>query len=132
MNPAAPSPAGIVESLRALADLALASARDRLALLAVEWEEERRRLIQTLVWVSAAIFAGVMAIAFASLTLVYVFWDTARVAVLAGLAGFYGLMLALIVIGLRRMSARQARPFSATLAEIEEDRRCLRPEHSRT
>lgn len=125
MKPAASAPAGIVTSLRLLGDSLLADARDRVALFALELEAERHRLIQALVWISAVMFSGVMVLAFASLTLVYLFWDTARIAVLAGLTGFYGLMFVVLVVGWRRMAARQPRPFAATLAELEEDRRCL-------
>lgn len=131
MNPAAPTPPGIVGSLQALGEVLLAHARDRVALLALEWEEERHRLLQTLVWIGAAMCTGVMVLACASLTLVCLFWDTARIAVLAGLTGFYALMFAAIVVALRRISARQPRPFAATLAELDEDRQCLRPGQAR-
>ena len=96
-----------------------------MALLAVELEEEKFRLIQTLVWISAAMFTGVMALTLASLTLVYLFWDSARIAVLAALAGFYALLFIFVMAWLRRTVARQPRPFAATLSEIEEDRRCI-------
>lgn len=46
----------------------------------------RVRLIQTVVWISAAIAKWVMALAFASLTLLCIFfWDRARLTVPVGL-----------------------------------------------
>lgn len=67
-----------------------------------------------------------MAVTFASLTLVYLFWESARLAVLGGLAGFYAAALVAIIIAFRRFLARQPQPFAATLQEIKEDRACIR------
>ena len=103
--------------------------RDRLELLSLEVQEEKFRVIQTLIWISAAILLGTLALAFASLTLVYLFWETARLAVLAGLTGFYLAATIGIVVGLRRFLSRQPRPFAATLEEFEQDHECIRKEH---
>jgi len=126
MEPATPASAGFLHSLRALGDGLLASAQDRLELLSVELQEEKFRLIQTFVWISAAVFTGMMAITFASLTLVYLFWASARLAVLGGLAVFYAAALVAIIIAFRRFIARQPSPFAATRQEIGEDRACIR------
>ncbi len=84
----APSP-GLVDSLRSLGDGLIASVQDRIALFAVELQEEKFRLIQIFVWISAAVFTGMMTVMFASLTLVYLFWETARLALLGGLTLLY-------------------------------------------
>ena len=126
MEPASPDSAGVLSAVRALADGLLAGAQDRLELLAVELQEEKFRLIQIFVWISAAIFAGVMAITFASITLVYLFWESARLAVLCGLTLIYAGALVAVVIAFRRYLARQPRPFAATLEEIKIDRSCIR------
>ena len=116
-------------SLRALGDGLMASVQDRLELLSVELQEEKFRLIQTFIWISAAVFTGMMAITFASLTLVYLFWESARLAVLGGLTGLYAGTLVAIVVAFRRFLARQPKPFAATLQEIREDRACIRSEN---
>jgi len=122
-----PASTGFVTALRALGDGLLASGQERLELFSIELQEEKFRLIQVFIWISAAVFTGMMAVTFASLTLVYFFWESARLAVLGGLAIFYaGIMLA-IIIAFRRYRARQPVPFAATLSEIEEDRGCIRP-----
>jgi uncharacterized membrane protein YqjE len=126
METATPGPAGFLSSFRALGDGLLVTVQDRLELFSVELQEEKFRLIQTFVWISAAICTGMMAITFASLTLVYLFWDSARLAVLGGLAIFYAGALVAIVIGFRRFIARQPSPLSATRQEIGEDRACIR------
>jgi len=128
MEPATPASAGFLHSLRALGDGLLATVQDRLELFSVELQEEKFRLIQMFVWISAAVFTGMLAVTFASLTLVYLFWDTARLAVLSGLTVFYAGALVAIIIALRRFIARQPQPFSATREEIGEDRACIRNE----
>lgn len=121
-----PGSTGFVGSIRSLADGLLASAQDRLELFSVELQEEKVRLVQTFIWISAAVFTAMMAATFASLTLVYLFWDSARLAVLGGLTLLYAGLLAAIVVALRRYLARQPAPFAATLHEIGEDRACIR------
>ena len=117
---------GFIASFRTLGDSLLAGVQDRLELFTVELQEEKLRLIQTFIWISVAVFTGMMAIAFASLTLVYLFWESARLAVLGGLTVFYAGTLVAIIIAFRRFLARQPHPFAATLHEIGEDRACIR------
>src|ERR1700690_2837263 len=102
-----PAHAGFVGSLRSLGDGLLASVEDRIELFSVELQEEKFRLIQTVIWICVAVFAGMMAITFASLTLVYLFWESARLAVLGGLAVAYAAAFAAIVVAFRRFLSRQ-------------------------
>ena len=69
---------GLLGSLRGLADGLIEGVRDRLELFALELHEEKFRVIQLFIWISAAIFSAILAITFASLTIVYLFWDTAH------------------------------------------------------
>ena len=123
--PPAESP-GFFGSLHALGDALVASVQDRLELFSVELQEEKYRLIQTFIWISAIAFSGMMALTFASLTLVYLFWDTARLAVLEGLTLLYAGVLAALIFSFRQYLRRQPRPFAATRQEIAEDRACIR------
>jgi len=127
MEPATPAPAGYLGSLRSLGDGLLAGVQDRLELFTTELQEEKFRLIQTFIWISAAVFSGMMAVTFASLTLVYLFWESARLAVLGGLTMLYAGALLTILVAFRRYLARQPSPFSSVLHEIREDRACIRP-----
>jgi uncharacterized membrane protein YqjE len=112
--------------LRTLADSLVGSVHDRLELLGVEVQEEKFRLVQSLLWISAAVFAGAMMLGFASLVLVYLFWDGARLAVLGGLTLFYATMLTAVVIGFNRWRALQPKPFAGSLQELKDDRSCIR------
>jgi uncharacterized membrane protein YqjE len=116
---------GILGSLRTLGGSLLATVQDRIELFSVELQEEKFRLIQLFTWISAAVFAAVMTITFTSLTLVYFFWESARFAVLGGLATFYAISLVAIILSLRRFIVRQPAPFSATRQELSEDIACI-------
>jgi uncharacterized membrane protein YqjE len=120
------APPGILGSLRTLADGLLSGAQDRLGLISIELQEEKFRLIQTFFWIVAVFLAGVMAVTFASLTLVYLFWESARLAVLGGLALAYTAALIALIVAFRRYLARQPRMLAATLQELDEDRSCIR------
>jgi uncharacterized membrane protein YqjE len=123
------APAGLLSSFRTLGDGLLASVQDRLELFSVEMEEEKLRFIQTMFWISGVLCAGVLAVLFASLTLVYFCWEHARLTVLGGLAVFYATLFLGVVITFRRFLARQPRPFAATRAELGEDRSCIRSQN---
>jgi uncharacterized membrane protein YqjE len=69
-----------------------------------------------------------MAVTFASITLVYLLWDSARLAALVGLTLLYSGAVVAIVVAFRRHLARQPRPFAATLQELKTDRACIRTE----
>jgi uncharacterized membrane protein YqjE len=126
MDTEGPAPPGILGSIRTLADGLLASAQDRIGLISVELQEEKFRLIQIFFWISAVFFSGVMAITFVSLTLVYLFWESARLAVLASLAVVYTAALIALIVAFRRYLARQPGLLAATLQELDEDRECIR------
>ena len=117
---------GFIGSLRTLGDGLVVSVKERLTLVSIERQEEKFRLIQTCGWISAAIFTGMMTITFASLTLVYLFWESARLAVLGGLTTLYAGALVAIIVAFRRYLARQPKPFAATLDELAVDRTCIR------
>jgi uncharacterized membrane protein YqjE len=120
---------GVLGSVRILADNLLSSVQDRVELVSVELQEEKQRLIQIFIWISAAIFTGMMAIAFASFTVVFLFWETARVAALVGVTLVYTAAAIAIVMTFRRVLARQPRPFAASLQELKNDRSCIQTEN---
>jgi uncharacterized membrane protein YqjE len=127
MEPKTSTPEGYLSSLRTLGDGFIAGVQDRLALFTVELQEEKFRLVQTFIWISAAVFTGMMAMTFLSLAVVYLFWESARLAVLCGLALLYCSAFVAIIVAFRRYLARQPSPFAATLHELGEDRACIRP-----
>ncbi len=129
MEPSAHSSVGLLGSLRGFADGLLGSAHDRLELLAVEWQEEKLRLIQIVVWLSAIVLLGFLAMAFVSFALVVLFWETARLAAIAAVAGFYLVGLVALIFAFRRYLRKQPKPFAGTLSELREDRECIQADN---
>jgi uncharacterized membrane protein YqjE len=125
MDNPSPSSPGFTDSLADLGDNLIGTLQERIELVSVELQEEKYRLTQLIIWMSAAVFAGVMTLSFATLTIVYLFWESARLGVLAGFTMFYGAALAWVIVLLRRSFA-QPKPFEATIKTLKEDRECIR------
>ncbi len=119
------SSVGFLGALRKLCEGLIVGAEQRIALLSAELQEEKLRLIQIFFWISAVVFSGMMAVAFASLLLVYIFWEYARLWVLGGLALFYAGVFLAVLLAFRRFIDRQPQPFAATISELTEDRACI-------
>lgn len=117
---------GFLASFRSLASGLLGSVHDRLELFTLELEEEKLRVIQTLIWISAGIFVAMMSLGFFSLTVVYLVGETARPIALGGMTVLYLLLLGTIVLGFRPHLARQSKPFAGTLNELRQDCACIR------
>jgi uncharacterized membrane protein YqjE len=119
-------PSAFVDSLRSLGEGILGSIQSRFELIAVELQEGKCRLVQNLILVAIALFAGSMAALFASLTLVCAFWESGRLQVLGALTLFYTISSVATAIWVRRRFLAEPRLFSASLLEIEKDRICIR------
>jgi uncharacterized membrane protein YqjE len=119
----------LISSITNLCASVVAGVEDRLKLLALELHEEKIRLIQIIVWTSAAVFAAMMALAFVSLTVVFMFWGNARLLVLGGFALFYTGAAVAIALSFKRYLARQPKPFNDTIEELKEDRECIQADN---
>ena len=116
---------GFIDSLAGLGASLLKTLQERIELISIELQEEKYRLVQLIIWISATVFAGGMTLTFATITVVYLFWDSARIAVLAGFTGFYGIALIFVIRALRRVFTHQPKPFEATIGSLTEDRECI-------
>lgn len=120
---------GLLGSLRGFADGLLGSAHDRLQLLAVELHEEKYRLIQILIWISAIVLLAFLALAFVSFAVVVLMWETARLTAVCAVAGVYVAALVAAVLAFRRFLKNQPKPFAGTLRELREDRECIQADN---
>lgn len=127
MDAVAARPSGLFSAASKLIEGVLASAQNRLQLLSVELQEEKLRLVQIFIWVAVAVFAGMMTVGFATVTVVFLFWENARLAALGGATVFYAIGFAIVCWQFRRYLSRQPKPFDATLGELTKDRVCIRP-----
>ncbi len=99
--------------------------RTRLELASVEFAEERDRLQQQLMLLIAAVGLLLFAVLFVATWVVVYFWDTSRLAAIAGVALVFAAAGAVLLV-MRSQAARSApTPFAATVAEFERDRAAL-------
>lgn len=118
---------GLVQSLRRLAATLVALLQTRLELLATELEEERVRLVQVLLWGCIALAFLLLGVVMLTLFVVVLFWDTHRVLV-SGLLALTFIAIGLAAAAVARSRARaRSRLFSASLAELANDREQLTP-----
>jgi len=115
---------GLFSSVKRLLNTALAGVENRIELFLVELREERFRVFDALLLGCAAAVLGFVALLTVTVTLVVIFWDSARVPVLVILSVCYSLgaigALWRLTIRLRNWSS-----FSATLDELKKDRACF-------
>jgi uncharacterized membrane protein YqjE len=119
------APAGLMQSLRRLADTALGVLQNRLELLVSEIEEERLRAVQLLVWGSAALLFFGFGLLMLTFVVILLFWDTHRLPIAVALGILYFGIAVALAMGARRR-ARRPRIFSASIEEVAKDRDTLR------
>jgi len=118
---------GLFSSSRKLLDSALGLAQNRAELFAIEWQEERARLVELLGWLVATVFLSIMTAVAITLTIILLIKDP-RTRLIAA-ACFCALYLGGAISAGVRVSARMRRaetPFRATLDEVRLDRELFR------
>lgn len=118
---------GLLASLQRLLATLLEIVQTRVAIVATEYEEERERIRELVVFGFLALFFVSLGIVLLTLFVVMLFWETHRLYVMGGFALLYlGLGVA-TVVSLRRRLKSRPRLFAATLAEFAKDRDQLTP-----
>lgn len=116
---------GWLESLRRMGESLLALVRGRFELFAVEWQEEKLRLLRLLIWLAVAVALGAAGLLLVLATLALWLWEV------AGYLGLIGLAMATLAAAsglvwrLRRAIRTGPQPFTQTLAEFRKDSECL-------
>ncbi len=110
---------GIFGSFRRLGETALAIVQNRLELIAVEFREEKSRVIGLFVWGAALVFMGFQALTAIMLTLAVLYRDQALY-VFGGFAAFY--LLGGITAFFLVRSKLKSPPFGETIAQLKKDR----------
>lgn len=115
---------GVWASLRRVLDTLLATAHNRVELLAVELQEEKRRVVEAMLCAAAVAAFGMMTLSLVTFTVVTLFWENGRLIVLGGLTVLYLIVTILAWRALQsRLNATSA--FSGTIDELKKDRACL-------
>lgn len=99
----------------------LAMVRTRLALAAVEAQEEAQRILGYLAWTLLAAFLGAGAFMLAALFVIVLFWDTHRLLAIGGMAGLFALAALAILLQVRARFASRPPLMAATLGELNKD-----------
>ena len=97
--------------------------RNRLELLAVEWQEERVRLTHILGWSIALILACVLTVLFLTATVIFLCPAELRIYMTASFTVLYGVVAFLAWLGLRSVLKRQ--PFTESIDQVQKDREWL-------
>lgn len=118
------SPGTLAAGKRVLVTL-MSMLQTRLEMAALELGDEKARLLSLIfTGLAASIFMG-FAVLMGSLLVVAWFWDTYRLAALAGLAVFYAVLAWLLWRRLQSALENQPPAFAYTLAELSRDRDAL-------
>lgn len=116
---------GLLGTFRLLSERLLSALHTRFELLSVELQEEKLRLFECFLLLGGVLVAGTLGLFFGSVLVIAYFWESARLAAVGGVAGFYLLLAATLYVLYRRRLHRAPRPFAATIAAIQEDKACL-------
>jgi uncharacterized membrane protein YqjE len=113
---------GLFQSLSNFAGTLIAIAHTRLQLLTTELQEEVRQVGAILLWAFIAAFAAMMGLFLGALAVIFVFWDTHRIAASLAMIALF----VLIAMGAGLMLAKKLRDkppmLDDTLAELAKDR----------
>jgi len=124
-----PEGAGLFASLKRVIAGLLGIVASRVELLANEWEEERLRLTQALLFALFAFFCFCMGILFLALFIVLFFWQDHPLLVVSVLAlSFFALAILFFRLLFGKLSQKSV-PFADTLAELKKDVNSLRGSH---
>ncbi|HEY7638307.1 MAG TPA: phage holin family protein [Steroidobacteraceae bacterium] len=118
-----PQPAtGLFQSASNFAGTLIAIAHTRLQLLTTELQEEVRQVGAILLWAFIAAFAAMMGLFLGALAVIFVFWDSHRIAAsIAMIALFIGIAVVAALVLAKKL--REKPPLlDDTLAELAKDR----------
>ena len=118
---------GLFSSLRGLVASGIATLQTRLELLSTEVQEEKARILGLLAYGAAALLLLFVGLVFLAVLLTVLLWDSNR---LLALSVFTTLFLAGGVVAwiqVLRLARSESRLFSASIAELAQDRAALDP-----
>lgn len=113
---------GLFKSIAHLLATAVGIAQTRLELLSTELQEEVHRVAEIMLWATVALLAAGVGLLMLALVIIFVYWDTHRLA--ASIAVTSVFFLIAVVAGLMLRAKVRSKPplLDATLAELKKDR----------
>lgn len=110
---------GFVGLARRLARTGMGALRNRIELFALEWQEERARLTELVMWVVALLFLGMLAALLLTFTIIFLFPPEYRLYVAGGFTVLYLIGAVVAWFGVRAVLKRE--PFTETLDQARKD-----------
>jgi uncharacterized membrane protein YqjE len=118
---------GLLVSLQRLLTTVLDIVHTRVAIVSTEYEEERERIRELVVFGLGAMFFVSLGVVLFTLFVVMLFWETYRLYVMGGFAVLYLGLGVVAGIALRHRLKSRPRLFATTLAELSKDRDQVTP-----
>lgn len=114
--------AGLFQSLNHFLATFVAIVHTRLELLTTELQEEVRQVGGILLWAFVAAFAAMMGLFLGALAVIFVFWDTHRLAASLAMIGMFAVVTVVAGLILRHKLSTKPPLLDDTLAELAKDR----------
>jgi uncharacterized membrane protein YqjE len=118
--------AGLFQSMNNFLATLVAIVHTRLELLTTELQEEVRQVGAILLWAFIAAFAAMMGLFLGALAVIFVFWDTHRLAASLAMIGMFIAVAVVAGLILRHKLTTKPPMLDDTLAELAKDRDQLR------
>ncbi len=116
---------GLIASIAGLARNAVGLMLSRLELASIELSEVRNHLLQLVVIFALAMVAGLFAIAYGSVLVVFLAWDSLGWKILLIMTAVFALLALWLVMHARAMLRQGKLSLPATMAELKADRDML-------
>ncbi len=121
---------GLLASLQRLMATLLEILQTRVEIVATEFEEERERIRELVIFSFLALFFTSIGLLLLTLFIVILYWETHRLYVLGGFALLYLVLGIAAGAVLRQRLRTRPRLFATTVAELSRDRERLTPEET--
>lgn len=92
-------------------------------LFAVEWQEEKARMVELLVWAVGFLFAGIMAITLLTAIIIFLFPEDQRIYVAGGFTVLY--LLGALAAASTIRSLLKHESFAESIEQVRKDRVCF-------
>src|SRR5499427_6514844 len=103
----------------------VAIAHTRIELLTTELQEEMHGVAQIMLWSLVALLSAGMGLFLAALVVIFLFWDTHRLAASLAVTAFFFLLALVAALTLRSKVRNRPKLLEETLAELAKDRKQL-------
>jgi len=98
----------------------------KLELIGIEFQEEKRRLLELLILAAAGLIFGVLTLTVLTFAIVVFFWDSYRFTAIFGVFFAYLLISTFLFVRLKRKANVSTHVFDATVEELKKDTEWVR------